>query len=435
MKYLALFFLSSLSLFAADHKTSQGERAKHQREREYFQREEHKNQVSWWDGTHMTGDWGEMRASLARAGITLASSFVTDMVGNPVGGKARGFAYAGSYGLSINIDFTPVGWDGFEMFSSAVWRTGTNLSMRKIDNQFPVQQVFGSQTVKLNELYLIQTLCNGNLAFKAGRLDPCNDFLASPLYWMFVSNAFDGNPISVFFNVPITAYPNPTWGANLFFKPFPRLSAKLGVYNANSNINKNKYHGVNFTFKSTNGVIWITEWCALINQEKEDHGMPGNYKIGFFYLTGDKTLFLGGKERGDPCFYLLFDQMVYRLGAPGSGRGLTPFVSFVFQPTNRNLFPFFFDGGFVFRGPFASRPKDAIDLGIAYGKYSKDKAEADQQQGNEPQNFETVIELNYWAQINPWFTIVPDLQYIIHPKGRDIPNAFVIGVQIGIDLW
>ncbi len=151
------------------------------------------------------------------------------MLGNPAGGEARGFAYAGSYGLSVNIDLTPAGWKGFDLFSSAVWRTGTNLSQRKIGNQFPVAQVFGSQTVKLNELYFCQTILNGNLVFKGGRLDAGNDFLASPLYGMFVNNAFDGNPISIFFNVPFTAYPNSTWGSYLFFKPFKRISAKFAL--------------------------------------------------------------------------------------------------------------------------------------------------------------------------------------------------------------
>ncbi len=412
----------------ADHRIPRGEKEKHKQIREYFTQRE---PTAWWNSPALLGNQSRTKARLAENGITSLSTFVTDMVGNPVGGKARGFAYAGSYGLSVNIDFTPAGWKNFELFSSAVWRTGTNLSQRKIDNQFPVQQVFGSQTVKLNELYFIQTLLDGNLAFKAGRLDAGNDFLASPLYWRFVNNGFDGNPVSIFLNVPFTAYPNATWGAYLMFKPYQRLSAKFGVYNANSNIQKNKYHGVNFTFKSTNGVIWITEWCVLVNQEKEDRGMPGNYKVGAFYLTGDKPKFTGGKQSGDPCYYLLFDQMVYRRGGPGSTTGLTPFVSLILAPESCNLFPLFFNCGFVFKGIFPQRPEDTFNFGYIYGKYSKDLAKVEL----EPQNFESIIELNYWVQFNPWFYIAPDLQYVIHPKGRDTKNAFCIGVQIGISIW
>ncbi len=419
--------------FAADHRMGQSDRQLHEEAQAYFN-QKNDNPEAWREERTLFGET-HLQAKLANLGVTTAASFVTDMMGNPIGGRARGFAYAGSYGLSVNLDLTKAGWKDFDIFSSMVWRTGTNLSQRKIDNQFPVAQVFGSQTVKLNELYFIQTLLNGNLAFKAGRLDAGNDYFASSLYWKFVNNAFDGNPISIFFNVPFTAYPNSTWGAYLMFKPYKRLSAKFAVYNANSKIKKNKYHGINFTFKSTNGVIWITEWCGLINQEAEDRGMPGNYKVGAFYLTGDEPKFTGGKQSGDPCFYLLFDQMIYRPAGKDSDRGLTPFVSLVFAPKNRNLFPFFANCGLVYKGLFASRPDDFANLGFVYGKYSTTLAGVQKKHHIEPQNFESVIEINYWIHAKKWLNIVPDFQYIIHPKGRNVPNAYVIGAQIGIDLW
>ncbi|MBU6383197.1 MAG: carbohydrate porin [Verrucomicrobia bacterium] len=423
IQYVLLFIVCSV--YAAGT-SFRGAKEQHD-EIEAYYRHEHRD---WWQGSALFGS-DATKERLAQNGITILSAYTTDMIGNPIGGKARGFAYAGSYGVSIDIKLTQAGLKGFEIFSSAVWRTGTSLSQRKIDNQFPVQQVFGSQTVKLNELYLMQTLLNGNLVFKLGRLDEGNDFLTSPLYWQFVNNGFDGNPISIFFNVPFVAYPNATWGAFLMFKPVRRLSAKFGAYNANSNIQKNKYHGVNFTFKSTNGVIWITEWCVLVNQEPEDHGMPGNYKAGYFYLTGDEPKFTGGKQHGDPCYYLLFDQMIYRREA----MTLTPFISLVFAPPNRNLFPIFFNCGLVWKGPLPKRPNDSINLGYIYGKYSWDQAQVQSQSGIEPQNYETIFELNYWIQFNRWFYIAPDLQYVLHPKGRDTPNAFCIGAQIGINVY
>lgn len=395
-----------------------------------------------WNRT--TGIWGSANKKLSDYGIGIASSFVTDMLGNPVGGKARGFAYAGSLGLSVNIDFTKTcGLKGFEFFASTVWRTGTNLSQRKIDNQFNVAQVYGSQTVKLNELYLRQTIADAGIQFKLGRLNAGNDFLSSAYYAHFVNNAFDGNPVSIFYNIPFTAYPNATWGAYLQYKPFKRLLTKFGCFNANAYINENKFHGVNFTFNSTNGVVWITEWCGLVNQEAGDTGLPGNYKLGVYYLTGTKQKFLGGKQQGDPGIYLLFDQTIYRSEKGKKDTGLTPFAALLLMPKNRNLFPFFLLGGFVFRGIIPSRPDDGPALGVAYGKYSQDLADAERLAGRKglfhtlgtrPQNFEAIVELSYWIQCTSWMSLVPDIQYVIHPKGLNIRNAWVFGAQIGIDL-
>jgi porin len=164
--------------------------------------------------------------------------------------------------------------------------------------------------------------------------------------------------------------------------------------------------------------------------------MPGNYKVGAFYLTGSERKFSGGHQQGDPGLYFLFDQMVYRKGGPKSDRGLTPFISLFFQPKNRNLFPFFMNGGLVYKGPFDKRPDDVATCGVAYGRYSSDLARVQSQRHETPQNAETVLEANYSIQITPWFYIMPDVQYIIHPKGRTTdPNALVLGAQIGLTQW
>jgi porin len=34
---------------------------------------------------------------------------------------------------------------------------------------------------------------------------------------------------------------------------------------------------------------------------------------------------------------------------------------------------------------------------------------------------ETVLELNYLAQVTPWLTVQPDIQYIVNPGGL-VPN-------------
>ena len=136
--------------------------------------------------------------------------------------------------------------------------------------------------------------------------------------------------------------------------------------------------------------------------------------------------------------------MVYRHGGPETDRGLTPFIALLFAPKDRNLLPFFITSGLVYKGLFASRPKDYTNLGFIYGKYSTDLRSAQgiakrthmmPTFGNQPQNFEALVELNHWFQINPWFIIVPDIQYVINPRGLGtIKNAWVVGAQISITL-
>jgi len=367
-------------------------------------------------GKYMTGNWDGWRDRFEERGVVFTSSFITELVGNPTGGRAQGFTYTGSYGLELDVDFDKAcGWKGFGFFTSMAWRTGSSLTAEKIGNQFPVQEIFGGQTVKLNELYFKESLFDGWLFFKTGRMNPGNDFLVSPLYCNFLNLAFCGNPVSILYNTAFTVYPFAEWGAYLHFKPHEMLLVKGAVYNANTEILKNKYHGVNFTFNSTNGVIWIAEANFLINQKAGDR-YPGSYRAGFFYQTANTVIFSGGLG-GDPGYYFQIDQMIYK--------GVTPFMAMVFQPKDRNLLPLFISGGVVFKGMWG-RPADAISAALAYGRFSPDLGTG--------QDFETVIEANYWYQATRWLSIVPDLQYIIHPKGTDTPNAFCLGLQMEFTL-
>lgn len=432
-KYFFFLVLSLTSLFGDEFIKIQ--RQLMEAEEELLEAEEMTLPVPSEKMTNMTGDWNGWRPWLACHGVRVIATYTTDMIGNPVGGHARGFAYAGSFGLGLNVNLEKAaGISGLDFFTSAVWRTGTNLSTRKIHNQFPVQQVYGSQTVKLNELFLKETLFNGRWILKAGRLDGGNDFLQSNLFYQYVNNAFDGNPVAVFNNFVFSAYPNATWGAYTFFEPVKRFDVKAAVYNANTYISKNRYHGVNFTFNSTNGVIWITEWAYRLNQEPCDTGMPGNYRVGFLYQTGPVSKFLNGIVRGDYCYYFMWDQMIYRPDGGNSKRSLTPFATFLCAPKDRNRFPLFFISGLVYQGPFEARPKDSINLGVAYGRYSGDLDKLEGEMGQEEQSFEMVVELNYWIWATDWLQITPDFQYIINPRGEDTPNAFCLGAQINIIL-
>ncbi|MCB1106803.1 MAG: carbohydrate porin [Chlamydiia bacterium] len=447
MKRWVIFsFLCFSSLYSADYWFSGTAAERHRKMVETLTPQS--PELPWWDRSYLTGNWNGGRSKLANDGVTIGTSYVSDILGNPIGGKARGFAFAGSFGLDINIDIGKhTALKGLYLYTSVVGRTGTNLSADKIGNQYPVAQVYGGQNVRLNELYLKQVLFNEWLLMKGGRLNAGNDFLQSELYYKFVNNGFDGNPISVFFNGPFTAYPNATWGFYLQFRPYKRILAKVAAYIAQDDVSENKYHGFNWSLNGSDGTQLITEWSYQVNQLKEDCGYPGNYRAGAFYYTeskGDK--FLGGHYHGNWGYYFLIDQMIFRVGDPKLKRGLTPFVAVLFAPKDRNLLPFYISSGLVYKGLFPSRPNDYTNLGFIYGKYSTDMKKAQEIArrthlmpvptfGNQPQNFESVVELNHWFQINPWLIIVPDIQYVINPRGLGtIKDALVVGAQISITL-
>lgn len=450
--FLILLLLYFSLVFGGDHRFGGTSFNRYQETQDYYAQSKNKVERRFWDRKHFTGDWGGYRPKMVDAGVTITSEIVSDLLGNPAGGMRRGFRQATSWGTDLSLDLEKIAsLKGMTFYTSVVQRFGNNLSEDTIGNQFTVAQVYGGQNFRLVSLYLQQDLWDKKIRIRLGRLSAGDTFLQSDLYYRFVNNGFDGNPVGVFINSPsqkvpgksvFTAYPNATWAAYMRIRPIDLIELKFGVYNANARISENRYHGFNFTFDNTDGVQYITEGGFRINQGKQSSGLPGNYRAGYYYFTGNRDKFLGGQTSGNYGYYFLLDQMVYREGPPGTKQGLTPFLALLFAPGDIDEMPFFFTSGLVYQGLIPGRPEDTTSLGAIYGKYSDDLRKVQQkaktagvpgQFGNIPQNYELVLELNHWFQLNQFFYITPDIQIVINPSGLGtIPNAIVLGAQVGV---
>jgi porin len=114
------------------------------------------------------------------------------------------------------------------------------------------------------------------------------------------------------------------------------------------------------------------------------------------------------------------------------------------QPTDRNLLSFHVDGGAGVKGLLPGRSEDLLTFGIAYRRISPSAVALDRDTlatSGAPypiRNFEMQVELDYSAQIAPWWTLQMDLQHIRHPGGRVpdpvnpnlvVKDALVVGVR------
>jgi len=145
---------------------------------------------------------------------------------------------------------------------------------------------------------------------------------------------------------------------------------------------------------------------------------------------------------GNSGLYGIVDQMVWRRGETN----IKLFTRGGFVPSDCNLISYYIDAGAGLAGLLPGRADDVLTFGFAYSKISEDAAAADQDAFafNGPpspiRKYELVFELNYALQIAPWWTLQPDLQYIVHPGGNvldpndptgaaTVKNAFVAGIR------
>ncbi len=416
----------------------------------------HKKLIPDAKSQQMTGNWFGLRDKLADKGITFSSSYVFDVLGNPVGGKKHSVVYDHSMGLDMFVNLqTLAGLKGTKFHISGLYRYGHNLSQRYIKNSFTASSIFGSEEVKLYAVEFEQSFLGDRLNIKLGRTSAGDDFAHSPLYWVAVNNAIDGNPISLPINLPFLTYPNATWGARVRIEYLKDLYTMTGIYNGDSRVGRDNLHGADFTMKFNRGLLFCQEFSYTPNTKPESKGLPGNYKIGGYAYTGKSSdLYEDGngnsyiltglpqrQRRGNYGFYAHADQMVYREGSSQdkNPQGLTPFIVATLAPGNVNQIPFFLDGGLLYTGLIPERDNDTASFGFGYGKWSASLANSvrDDEFVNgasiKPKKYELMLDFSYKIAINGWLFIQPDIQYIANTGGaQNNESALVVGSRFGL---
>ncbi|MEI6279336.1 MAG: carbohydrate porin [Verrucomicrobiae bacterium] len=422
----------------------------------------------WWDGPTLSGDWWGVRNYLDDSGVELSASYTNNIAGNPVGGKSEGFTYTDnvSFGLQLNFEEL-IGWKGLTFDVSGLNRAGSSLSQDNIGNQFTVQQVYGGQTAMFYGLVLEQRFLDDKISIKAGRFSTGDDFASSPIYWLYMNNGIDGNPQALPVNTQFSAYPWAVWAARLRVEPTPEFNAMFGVYQVSNRVFDRAYQGVDWSMRSGDGVLLITQfgWTPeffkkpvekptstdgksvvatkarteeksfkAVSPETEMKGLPGHYWVGFYYSPWQFAQFgTTDTATNSHGFYWHADQMIWQ-EAPGSDQGLTLWAAFVLSPQqNIAKLPFQANAGIVYKGLFPTRDDDYSMLGFVYGKFSGNYAGTVSDAGGGYPEYEVALELAYRVSITKFAYIQPDLQYVINPGGTgNIPNALVLGAQMSL---
>jgi porin len=172
--------------------------------------------------------------------------------------------------------------------------------------------------------------------------------------------------------------------------------------------------------------------------------MPGEYRVGYYYDTSDAPRIGTSKEvAGREGSYFLMDQAIWN-SSDVSGRNVHVFGQFSNASAAAAPFRRWYSTGFALKKPFVSRPNDTVAIGYGravFNSRSRDVQEnaalANGQDFPDLASGEGLVEMTYGAQIAPWLTLRPSVQYIIEPGafyGEDIDNTLIVGLQVKATL-
>jgi carbohydrate-selective porin OprB/mono/diheme cytochrome c family protein len=402
--------------------------------------------ADWLSQDTMTGNWGGLRTSLENAGITPRAHFITESAANPSGGLSQGARYTQQIDFGADLDLGKLAaLPGGTVQITFTDRAGRSLSADKIGNQFAVQELFGAgQNFRLAELNYQQELLDKRLTVQLGWSPMGDDFATSPFYCHFMNGIICGHVNAMTTNSGAHNFPTAQWGARVKGRPTPEFYAATGIYQVNPQAG-NSNAGFDLSLRGT-GVIVPVELGWQPGRGRGE--LPGNYKFGGYYnssQTPDLLRDVNGSSAGltgAPLathdgrwgIYVMTDQMIYRESAD-SPRGLTVGALGGLGDPDTAKFRYFLAGGGHYQGTFPGRDEDFVALLVAYAR-TNDRLTSFQQDRDivAPgsagiQTYESIVEIDYGAQVAPWLSLRPNLQYVIRPGGTGkIPDAFVVGL-------
>jgi porin len=395
-------------------------------------------------------------------GVTAILNYTGEFATNPSGGRRQGSAYAGQVFFGLDADLGRLaGVDGGSVHAIVTQRHGRSLAQDYIGNTTSVQEIYGGgQTAHLSSLSYEQKLFDNRLDIEVGRLLANPNFLASPFYCNFQNNGICGAPKGVFKMTNLTWWPIATWGAHAKAWVTDKVFVHAGVYEVNPRDQQDNQNGIDWSTRGATGVVVPVEVGYSTNFGNDP--LPRNYGIGAIIDQSDysdpvqdvrrSSYLISGLDPltrfGRSAVYARFDQMVWRPDPTGV-QGLTLFGAFLAGTGGRQFEDYFLNGGAVLTGTFPGRPYDTLGFGFALEHFSPlglanlRAARAAVGLGRNVASTQTILEVSYGIQVTPAIRLMPNLQYVINPQLQEryfaqpkrVPDAFVIGAKLSVDLF
>jgi porin len=381
----------------------------------------------------LTGDWGGLRKTLEADGVKFSPTLTAEVFGNPSGGARRdGVTTDGLVNMPLDLDLDRMSDGAVEdltIHANAEYIYGAGLSQYYVGDFSNTSNIASYNTLRLQELWIQKLFWEKRLSLKVGNMAVDTEFFQSASASLFINGTF-GAFTFIANNVPnAPVYPVASPGIRLQFLPTSKFYVMAGVYgqDVNSDPTTNNQNGTLFALTNSSGVLIMSEAGYLLNQSPNDRGLQGTYRVGSFVHTDDSPRFSDGSNGGTNYgIYGVMDQQIYS----SADHIVSFFVRSGGAPSNTNFVDYYVDSGFNFSGFIPGRDNDVFGAAIARSHVSSDFSDAQIAAGNPGSTAETVIEATYKAQLAPWWSVQPDVQYIVTPSGVvGSSNAVVVGLR------
>lgn len=397
--------------------------------------------LAWAEKNHGEALWpgAEMSAlgeGLAERGLDASLGMTYIYQFNAKGGlstHARRGRHAGSYDVELTVDLARwlggKGGGSVYMHAEGWWPKSQGIDGPSVGSVFGVNgDAMPRDALVVTEMYWEQSLLDGSLILRVGKMDPTGGFQCRGCPVAFDGNAYANDETSQFLNGalvnnPTIPFPDYALGITAYWEPWEGFYVGAGVLDA-----QNDYRETGFktAFGDEDYYFYIAEAGITPQLESSNGPLQGAYRIGVWNDPQPKGHSDATKLwRDDTGLYLSCDQMLVKENAEAEdGQGLGMFFRYGYAPSRANDVTQFWSVGCQCQGLFEGRDDDVLGVGYAHGAFS------DHAKSSYPQDYESVLEVYYNLQVAEGIDVTPSLQYVSHPAGASgVSDAVVLGLR------
>ncbi len=365
------------------------------------------------------------------------------------GGKTDGSTYTGLLHLRLRwIVPTASAWRGTSAFVDVRNIEGGHLSELAGDAQ-GVTNVDGPDGSAIHELWIQHNFQWSGVSLLSGIYDLNSEFDRVQAAGLFLNSSFGITPeFAESGNTGPSIYPRTAAAVRLAARPWNGALLRAALVDGASFERPGGSHAL---FKRSDGVLEVVEWSMLrrpdaTGDEPVAPRIFGRFaplptyedKIALGVWRYSRRLHAAGATGADPDRYA--SEGAYAIGEWRLlGRGadakkrLSGFAQLGFASPSTNRFGRYVGGGLVATGWLFGRDSDQVGISVASAQEGSTYRRNTIAAGVAPARAETTWEASYLSQLEPWFTLAPDVQVVTHPDA-DATRRTAVVLQVRSEM-
>lgn len=378
----------------------------------------------------LTGNWAGARTRLYNAGVNVEAAYTGDVLSNVDGGIKHGTNYIDNLDVTMTVDGEKLyGLKGSTIFIYLLNNNGPAFNSSYVGSNDGISNIEVARTgFKLYEAWIEQAFFDEKFSLRGGLYDLNSEFNVTDSSGVFLNPTFGiDTAYAATGSAGPSIFPTTSLALRAKYMPTENWYLQAAILDGVPGDPDNRGTAIDLDDKDGALVAGEVGYGAVAK---------GRVAVGGWWYTSHFDHLVDVDDNGNPLrrrstgAYVVAEKTLYTPDAGGE-RHLDGFIRMAGTSGTVSNYSSSGSIGVAYTGPFASRAEDVA--GIAFhGAVNSDPY----RRANDPLNAnEWGIEATYAAQLTPWLSLQPDLQFVSNPgsaPGTD--DALVTGIRMGLAL-